>query len=238
VKTSSLKGNNIIEQVFGINQQQIQDLVAGFEQLQEEADSLLNNKKPPKKQDKTKGRVGKNSFLFIGIDPGANGALFAIDQNSKFILSHHKDINNYKEKVSIIKDILDNYLDKYSHIYFAIEQPLYFVPKPKKGQGQLTFSSSNAAGKLGKSQGEWVGAIYALCSMHKEKTSLVEVSPATWNKYLRDVEKLDGKSLKTRSKKLADKMFKDHVYGPRGGYLDGLGDAAGIAVWCRHINTK
>ena len=161
------------------------------------------------------------SSSILGIDPGSKGGIVTINPKTLKVLYAAKTPIDIKEKVGRIENFANTCLIGYAFI----EMPLFFMPRQMKDGTK--FSSSNAAGKLGKSQGEWYGILNCFLD------DVFELSPATVKKFLKTQTKISGKaSYKELSRAYTDSIpsFKAHTYGPRGGWQDGISDAICIAM--------
>ncbi len=151
-----------------------------------------------------------SGIFYLGIDPGASGAMAMIDQDCKVHLL--KDWPGDEVEVAkIIKGI------KNENIHAAIEK-VHAMPRPAEGKGM----SSIASFKFGTNFGIW------RMGMAMADIPFVLVSPQQWQK---------GMISKAQDKKpalaAAARLFpKAELYGPRGGGKDGRADALLIAYWC------
>jgi len=144
--------------------------------------------------------------LWIGIDPGKNGSLCAIDEDNKctFIDFKTKGLYGYIDFIKTIK--ADN--TKKIETFF-IEQ-VASMP----GQGVKSMFS------FGQRFGELEGMLQAL------EVGYQTVRPRIWQKNIGIKPKSSKKEIAITIKK----VYPDAKFdGPRGGLLDGRADALGIA---------
>jgi hypothetical protein len=149
--------------------------------------------------------------VFIGIDPGASGAIAIITQSCK-IIGLHDWPGNEKGAADLIANIKDN-CKFYGYPLYAALEKVHSMP----GQGvSSTF-------KFGTNYGIWLGILsYAEIPFRL-------VTPQAWQK---------GVIAKAQDKQpcidAACRLFPNaELWGPRGGKKDGRADALLIADWCR-----
>ena len=151
----------------------------------------------------------KMSNLYIGIDPGASGAIAVINSNQDIYLL--KDWPG--DEVQAAKIVESIFSEGYGgEIRAAIEKA---HAMPKQGVSS-TF-------KFGMNYGMWKGILAS------HGIPFREITPKTWQK---------GVIAKAQDKKpavaAAARMFPTaELYGPRGGKKDGRADALLIADWVR-----
>lgn len=165
--------------------------------------------------------------VFIGIDPGQNGAIAAIDNNPNVML-----LKDYPENEIAAARIVSDFLFELRRMQIgkiqikaaiekvhAMGRPGKPCPVCKRRPAQGVTSTF----KFGTNYGIWKGILaYA-------QISFLEPPPQTWQK---------GVISKAQDKKpalaAAARMFPEaELYGPRGGGKDGRADALLIADWCR-----
>lgn len=146
--------------------------------------------------------------LFIGIDPGQNGAIAAITSKRNVFLLRDWP-GDEVEAASIVRNLVN-----VSEVNAAIEK-VHSLPK----QGvSSTF-------KFGVNYGVWKGILAAY------QIPFQEVTPRCWQKGV--IQKAQDKKPALAA---ARRMFPEaELTGPRGGAKDGLADALLIADWCRRM---
>ena len=143
--------------------------------------------------------------LFIGIDPGASGALAGLDPMGQVV--EVLDYDGEQAAAKVLRDLQQRY-----SLQAALEQ-VHAMPK----QG---VSSSF---KFGMAFGAWVGVLAALGVPYRL------VPPTVWQKGR--VRKTDGPDPKTRSLTAARRMFPEASLARKKD--DGRADALLIADWLR-----
>lgn len=148
--------------------------------------------------------------IFVGIDPGKNGCLAAINQGE-----HVKAFGG--EQIVFLDWPKDNDLTHYCRLLesipkrevkLAVVERVHAMPK----QGVTSMFS------FGMNFGIWQGFLIAL------DWPFLLVPPQTWMKNL--VSKSDGPDTKTRVKNVAQRLYpKAELTGPKGGFKDGRADA-------------
>jgi len=149
------------------------------------------------------------SNLFIGIDPGASGAIAVINIERKIILLQDWPGN----EVSAASYIRDVYNNKGKSSISAVIEKAHAMPK----QGVKSMFS------FGMNYGIYLGILSTLGIPY------ITITPRIWQK---------GVISKAQDKKpalaAAQRMFPNAVLvGPRGGKRDGRADALLIADFCR-----
>ena len=145
------------------------------------------------------------SQVYIGIDPGASGALAGLDPMGRVVEVH--DYAGEQDAARKIRELQDRFT-----LQAALEQ-VHAMPK----QG---VSSSF---KFGMAFGAWVGVLAALGVPYRL------VPPTVWQKGR--VRKTDGPDPKTRSLTAARRMFPEASLARKKD--DGRADALLIADWLR-----
>lgn len=157
--------------------------------------------------------------FYLGIDPGAKGAACIHDtvgESFYFV--------DWCDDSASIWDELENCCHPVGLkiIKFAIIEKATAMPK----QGVSSMFT------FGMNYGKWL-ALLEIAEIPYEKQS-----PIKWRKGL--LSKQDGKDTKTQVKNVCCKRFpkyKDELFGPKGGYKDGRGDAMLIAYKAFLQNT-
>jgi len=153
--------------------------------------------------------------FYIGIDPGASGAIALIDDSQKIYL-----LEDYPGNEVLASSIIRGIFNKWSNfdgLYAAIEKA-HAMPK----QGVKSMFS------FGMNYGSWLGIISAF------EIPVITITPHQWQK---------GVISKAQDKKpsiaAASRMFPQAILtGPRGGKKDGRADALLIADFCRRQHMK
>ncbi|MBU2685660.1 MAG: hypothetical protein KKF27_20655 [Gammaproteobacteria bacterium] len=148
-------------------------------------------------------------MLFIGIDPGKEGAIAVIDkiQQIHFLIDWPGDEIEAANTIRTIKDVR-----KDCHFKAALEK-VHSMPK----QG---VSSSF---KFGTNFGIWKGILASF------QISFIEPTPQIWQKGV--VKKAQDETPKLAA---ARRIWPNaELMGPKGGIKDGRCDALLIADWCR-----
>jgi len=158
--------------------------------------------------------------LYLGIDPGLSGAVafikngedpIIIDTPTTKIKSGKKTKRLFVES-EMVRMLIDN-ISTHKHVQVALEK-IHSMP----GQGVAAMFS------MGEGYGLWRGILSALYLPY----SLV--TPQSWKKELMDGM---GKE-KAASCYRAQQLFpKAELFGPKGGAIDGRGDALLIAEYAR-----
>lgn len=157
---------------------------------------------------------------YIGIDPGASGALSAIVTKDGVITSH--------QTVEFKTAGLDGYINslwslKILNIKKVIVEQVHAMP----GQGVTSMFT------FGKNFGEILGALKALGIGYEL------VPPQKWQKELGVVKPTATKA--ERKKAISEKIIAVYpetgslIRGPKGGYKDGVADAFGLAHYAYKI---
>ena len=143
--------------------------------------------------------------IYIGIDPGKNGAL-AMIRESKGVSLIDFDLKAYIDLLSYFKSSIKSY-----DMFIGIER-VHAMP----GEGV----------KSSFSFGERVGELKGIISTLGFDTNTEWILPQTWQKHI-NTDSNRGK------KAIADSLLSLYpsadLYGPRGGLKDGRSDALGIA---------
>lgn len=147
--------------------------------------------------------------LFVGIDPGASGAIAVIDSNREVILLQDWP-GNEVVAASFLRDICEK---KGSRNISAVIEKAHAMPK----QGVKSMFS------FGMNYGSWLGILASF------EINFITITPKMWQK---------GVISKAQDKKpalaAAQRMFPTaKLTGPRGGRKDGRADALLIADFCR-----
>lgn len=144
----------------------------------------------------------KKEKIYIGIDPGKNGALAVIRESKKVSLVDF-DLKAYINLLSYFKKSYD--------MFIGIER-VHAMP----GEGV----------KSSFSFGERVGELKGIISTLDFDNSAEWVLPQTWQKHI-NTDSNRGK--KAIADSLLSLYPSADLYGPRGGLKDGRSDALGIA---------
>lgn len=146
---------------------------------------------------------------WIAIDPGASGAICALNEDGDIIFQDFKT-SELKGYISWIRDIIKTHNNP---SMIAIEKV-----RAMPGQGVSSMLS------LGRRVGELEGMLQTL------NLGYVEVRPQEW-------QKACGVKPKSGKKGIYDTISKIYpnakLLGPQGGLLDGRSDALGIAHYLR-----
>lgn len=158
---------------------------------------------------------------FIGIDPGASGAISALIVKDGIVFDHltmeykSKGLTGYIEFIEDIKSM--------NHIQKILVEQVHAMP----GQGvSSTFT-------FGQRFGEILGALTALGSGYEL------VSPQKWMKEIGAIKPSSSKA--DRKKLISEKVIaiypetNSFIRGPKGGFKDGVADSFGIAHYALKI---
>lgn len=156
----------------------------------------------------------KKEKIYIGIDPGKNGAL-AIIRESKGVSLVDFDLKAYINLLSYFKSSIKSY-----DMFIGIER-VHAMP----GEGV----------KSSFSFGERVGELKGIISTLDFDNNTEWIQPQTWQKHI-NTDSNRGK------KAIADSLLSLYpsadLYGPRGGLKDGRSDALGIANYIYQKYSK
>lgn len=144
----------------------------------------------------------KKEKIYIGIDPGKNGALAIIRESKKVSLVDF-DLKAYINLLSYFKKSYD--------MFIGIEK-VHAMP----GEGV----------KSSFSFGERVGELKGILSTLDFDNNIEWIQPQTWQKHI-NTDSNRGK--KAIADSLLSLYPSADLYGPRGGLKDGRSDALGIA---------
>jgi len=163
--------------------------------------------------------------LYIGIDPGLQGAIGVVDEQGKHIWIYDTPIIEFtkgkKKKreydIPAIRNILMNFSDiGPTKVTVALEKMQSLPPGIRI---QATFG-------LGLCQGIFEGLLVGLNIPYEL------VIPKTWQKEFQITKSKGDK--KAQSLMIAERLFPSaELRGPRGGKKDGRSDALLIAEWIR-----
>ena len=149
-------------------------------------------------------------MITIGIDPGKNGCLCVLTNNTPTFFDWPKDddIRTYFGEIAEYIEGVD--------IELAILEKVHAMPK----QGVTSMFN------FGENLGMWKAFLVIMEIPH------LIVPPQQWMKGL--VTKSDGPDTKSAVKNVVTRMFpKAELHGPKGGYKDGRGDALLMAHYAR-----
>lgn len=156
----------------------------------------------------------KKEKIYIGIDPGKNGAL-AIIRESKGVSLVDFDLKAYINLLSYFKSSIKSY-----GMFIGIER---VHAMPREGV------------KSSFSFGERVGELKGIISTLDFDNNTEWIQPQTWQKHI-NTDSNRGK------KAIADSLLSLYpsadLYGPRGGLKDGRSDALGIANYIYQKYSK
>lgn len=161
-------------------------------------------------------------MLYIGIDPGAKGALAIISEEGEF-----KEVFDYPgtehELASLLWDVFETRYPDHA-LYAAIEK-VHAMPARSKGGKPVQGIASTF--KFGTNFGIWKMGLAML------DIPFVEVTPQKWQKGL--ITKADRQLGKDKGNcAAAQRLFPTApLYGPKGGPKSGRADALMIADWRR-----
>ena len=159
---------------------------------------------------------------YIGIDPGASGALSVIFTKDGIPFKvdtrefKHSNLDGYIQALSDIKDV-------FSPISKVIVEQVHAMP----GQGVTSVFT------FGKNFGEILGALKALGIGYEL------VPPQKWQKELGVTKPTATKA--ERKKAISERVIAIYpetgslIRGPKGGYKDGVADAFGLAHYAFKI---
>ena len=160
---------------------------------------------------------------FVGIDVGKKGSLCLLSEDCKEI-----EFYDFPSKDIEIGQFFNN-LDKLftdKHVHTIAIEKVHSMPK-QSAQSTFTF---------GVNYGMW--SAFLIYHNHKYKKSYDVVTPQRWMK-VHNVFKSDGKTTKDKVKAVCQRLFpKADIFGSKGGYLDGRGDALLIANYARMSYIK
>ena len=152
--------------------------------------------------------------IYIGIDPGKNGAL-AMIRESKGVSLIDFDLKAYIDLLSYFKSSIKSY-----DMFIGIER-VHAMP----GEGV----------KSSFSFGERVGELKGIISTLDFDNNTEWIPPQTWQKHI-------NTDLNRGKKAIADSLLSLYpsadLYGPRGGLKDGRSDALGIANYIYQKYSK
>ena len=155
---------------------------------------------------------------FIGIDPGASGAISALIIKDGIVFDHLTMEYKSKGLTGYIEDI-----KSMNHIQKILVEQVHAMP----GQGvSSTFT-------FGQRFGEILGVLTALGSGYEL------VSPQKWMKEIGAIKPSSSKS--DRKKLISEKVIAIYpetgslIRGPKGGFKDGVADSFGIAHYALKI---
>lgn len=151
-------------------------------------------------------KIQKTNNYYIGIDPGASGAIAVIDDSQNVIM-----LQDWPGNEIAAAQLLRGWTTN-RNIFAAIEKG---QSMPKQGVRSM-FS-------FGINCGIWKGILASF------EIPFREITPRTWQKGV--ISKAQDKKPALAA---AQRMFPSaEVTGPRGGAKDGRADALLIADWCR-----
>ena len=148
--------------------------------------------------------IAKKRKAWLGADPGAKGALCYITEAGRIHFIDWKDEKHMGEMLDMIASTYD--------IQLCVLEKVSSMP----GQGVKSMFS------MGRNLGMWMALL--------RNIPYVMLAPITWRKGI--VTKSDGADPKKAVKNVCKRMFPTYdnkLYGPRGGYKDGRGDALLLA---------
>lgn len=150
-------------------------------------------------------------MIHIGIDPGKSGSLCLLDSNKGITFydwPKDGDISSYFSKIQ------EDLEGSYQYISLAILEKVHAMPK----QGVTSMFN------FGENLGMWKAFLILTKIPH------LIVPPQQWMKGL--VTKSDGQDTKSAVKNVATRLFpKAELFGTKGGYKDGRGDALLMAYY-------
>jgi len=150
-------------------------------------------------------------MIYIGIDPGASGAIAAITDDGGIVF-----LEDFPGDEGQVANMV-YHLSKIGRSTAALEK-VSAMP----GQGVTSMF------KFGTNYGIWMGALASF------KIPFVLVRPQQWQKGM--ISKAQDKKPALAA---ASRLFPSaELYGPRGGGKDGRADALLIAEWCRRKYIK
>ena len=152
--------------------------------------------------------------IYIGIDPGKNGAL-AVIRESKEVSLVDFDLKAYIDLLSYFKSSIKSY-----DMFIGIER-VHAMP----GEGV----------KSSFSFGERVGELKGMISTLDFDNNTEWIQPQTWQKHI-NTDSNRGK--KAIADSLLSLYLSADLYGPRGGLKDGRSDALGIANYIYQKYSK
>ena len=151
-----------------------------------------------------------NSKVWIGIDPGASGAIGLIDENNE---TKVLEVLNVFEMVSVLREFIELY-----DIQIVILEEVHAMAKIK---ASINF-------KLGMNFGQWQGVLTTLRIPYRL------VPPKVWQRNL--VKKQDGKDSKERSLNVARRLFPDTDLSRKKDH--NKADALLIAYFAKNLKTE
>lgn len=151
---------------------------------------------------------------FLGVDPGAKGAICALFSDGEFqFMDLSRPIHDWKSFFEKIDSEADN-----------------IAPVCIEDVHSLLGMSAKSNFSFGFNVGQ-INALIDLSRLGKDP-----VKPKAWQKVLGVPQRAKGKEVKAAVKEGILRLYpnaREMVHGPKGGYLDGRGDALGIAHYCR-----
>lgn len=148
---------------------------------------------------------------WMGIDPGKSGAACLLIENGSILFLDWPKSDNLMEVWKVIRGWKSLYNIQ------AIMERVHAMP----GQGVTSMFS------FGKNYGRWEGFLTALGIPYELST------PQKWQKGV-GIVKSDGPTPKDRVQAVVTRLYPGSaIYGPRGGYKDGRGDALLISHYLK-----
>ena len=160
---------------------------------------------------------------FVGIDVGKKGSLCLLSEDCKEIEFY--DFPAKDTEIGQFFNTIAKLFTEKSISLIAIEK-VHSMPR-QSSQSSFTF---------GMNFGMWLA--FLMYHNYKHKKAYDIVTPQKWMK-AHNVFKTDGKTTKDVVKAVCQRLFpKADIFGSKGGYLDGRGDALLIANYARMSQIK
>lgn len=155
---------------------------------------------------------------YVGIDVGKKGSLCLLSEDCSEIMFYDfptkdTDIGKY------FNDLSELFVSK--NIKLIVMEKVHSMPH-QSSQSSFTFGVNN---------GMWLG--FLMYHNHLNKIAYDIVLPQKWMKK-HNIYKADGTTTKDKVKAVCQRLYpKAHIFGSKGGYMDGRGDALLIADFAR-----
>jgi len=170
-------------------------------------------------------------MLYIGIDPGATGAIAIIRDNENTA----EVIDLAVRKTGLLKGkVCDtfNLFIKTKTLNNAILSKEKFIVALEQPQPMKTSGTKNAFAS-GMNYRDIINALELISSMTNCYIFKI-VPPATWKKFLKlEIKGTAEEKKQTTADFVNQNFFDPDIYGCRGGLLDGRSDAIAIAEYAR-----
>lgn len=164
-----------------------------------------------------------NMNYYVGIDVGKKGSLCLLSEDCKEIEFY--DFPSKDTAIGQFFNDLDKLFTTKSINLIAMEK-VHSMPH-QSSQSSFTF---------GTNYGMWLG--FLMYHNSKNKIAYDIVLPQKWMK-IHNIFKTDGITTKDKVKAVCQRLYpRADIFGSKGGYLDGRGDALLIANYARMSQIK